>query len=212
MQLWLFVTLIIYPTSIVLERFRLLVALNPLNGILESFRNSLAQGINILTGQLRRRAAVSGVPEGLTFKTLNELCLRHLGEPLKRASYVPFIHWRSSRTGKLFLQTVRGRFWRLIYKNAVRLDHMHALIGYSTNPSSPEYLVYGSVHEALATYLPAVYLCREVIPGEHYQYLLEDLHREYRHPHKPEVILKTVAELPAIHRAIKEWSFGVDQY
>ena len=40
-QLWLFVTPIIYPTSIIPERFRFLIALNPLSGIIEAFRSSL---------------------------------------------------------------------------------------------------------------------------------------------------------------------------
>jgi len=40
-QLWLFLTPIIYPTSIVPERFRFLVALNPLTGLIEAFRASL---------------------------------------------------------------------------------------------------------------------------------------------------------------------------
>ncbi len=40
-QLWLFVTPIIYPTSIVPERFRELIAFNPLSGIIEAFRASL---------------------------------------------------------------------------------------------------------------------------------------------------------------------------
>ena len=37
-QLWLFITPIIYPTSIIPERFRVLIALNPLSGIIEAFR------------------------------------------------------------------------------------------------------------------------------------------------------------------------------
>lgn len=40
-QLWLFVTPIIYPTSIIPERFRILSAFNPLSGIIEAFRASL---------------------------------------------------------------------------------------------------------------------------------------------------------------------------
>jgi len=40
-HLWLFLTPIIYPTSIVPERFRFLIALNPLTGIIEAFRASL---------------------------------------------------------------------------------------------------------------------------------------------------------------------------
>lgn len=40
-QLWLFVTPIIYPTSIIPERFRVFAALNPLTAIIEGFRASL---------------------------------------------------------------------------------------------------------------------------------------------------------------------------
>lgn len=40
-QLWLFVTPIIYPTSIIPERFRVLIAFNPLSGIIENCRASL---------------------------------------------------------------------------------------------------------------------------------------------------------------------------
>lgn len=40
-QIWLFVTPIIYPTSLVPERYRFLVALNPLTGLIEAFRSSL---------------------------------------------------------------------------------------------------------------------------------------------------------------------------
>lgn len=37
-QLWLFMTPIIYPTSIIPERFRILIAFNPAAGIIEAFR------------------------------------------------------------------------------------------------------------------------------------------------------------------------------
>jgi lipopolysaccharide transport system permease protein len=40
-QLWLFVTPVIYPISIIPERYRLLAALNPLTGIIDAFRASL---------------------------------------------------------------------------------------------------------------------------------------------------------------------------
>ena len=41
LQIWLFITPIIYPTSIIPERFRFLIALNPVSGIIEAFRASL---------------------------------------------------------------------------------------------------------------------------------------------------------------------------
>jgi lipopolysaccharide transport system permease protein len=40
-QLWLFATPVIYPASMIPERYRLLVALNPLSGVVDAFRASL---------------------------------------------------------------------------------------------------------------------------------------------------------------------------
>lgn len=45
-QFWLFATPIIYPASMVPEKYRLLYFLNPLAGIVEGFRVSLLSGIN----------------------------------------------------------------------------------------------------------------------------------------------------------------------
>jgi lipopolysaccharide transport system permease protein len=56
-QLLLFVTPIIYPASIVPARFRLLLALNPLTGIIEAFRYSLLPGRSLDW----RETAVSGI-------------------------------------------------------------------------------------------------------------------------------------------------------
>lgn len=42
-QLWLFVTPIIYPASLVPSRFRWLVALNPMSGLIEAFRHTVVR-------------------------------------------------------------------------------------------------------------------------------------------------------------------------
>jgi lipopolysaccharide transport system permease protein len=44
-QLWLYATPIIYPLSTVPERFRTYYMLNPMAGIIESYRNVLVKGI-----------------------------------------------------------------------------------------------------------------------------------------------------------------------
>jgi lipopolysaccharide transport system permease protein len=46
-QLWLFATPVIYPISIIPQRYRLLVALNPVSGIIDAFRASLVPGKHI---------------------------------------------------------------------------------------------------------------------------------------------------------------------
>lgn len=44
-QIWLYATPIIYPLSLVPERFRTYYMLNPMTGIIESYRNVLVKGI-----------------------------------------------------------------------------------------------------------------------------------------------------------------------
>jgi homopolymeric O-antigen transport system permease protein len=46
-QLWLFATPIIYPLSMVPERYQLLLAFNPLSGIIQGFRHSLVPNISM---------------------------------------------------------------------------------------------------------------------------------------------------------------------
>jgi lipopolysaccharide transport system permease protein len=46
-QLMLFITPIIYPVNIIPEKYRLLLALNPLTGLIEAFRYSLLPGRNM---------------------------------------------------------------------------------------------------------------------------------------------------------------------
>jgi len=45
-QIWMFVTPIIYPSSLMPQKYRLLYSLNPMAGIIEAFRVSLLGGVN----------------------------------------------------------------------------------------------------------------------------------------------------------------------
>ena len=44
-QLWLYATPIIYPLSLVPERFKIYYMLNPMTGIIEGYRNALVKGV-----------------------------------------------------------------------------------------------------------------------------------------------------------------------
>jgi thiamine kinase-like enzyme len=165
----------------------------------------------------RRRRPVQGLPEGIALETVNELCLEHLGEPLQRVSYVHLSGWKVSGAYRLFLKSVNGRTWHLIYKNAIYSpEQIPALKGLPIRPGPPEYLVYKHPERALSQYLPTVYLCLEVIPERHYQYILEDVSQsyqrlsEYEEPARKRNILKAAAELPRLHHALSEWSITAD--
>jgi len=58
-QIWLFVTPIIYPSSLIPEKFRVLLALNPLAGIIDSLRASLLPGRSVDWSALAISVAVT---------------------------------------------------------------------------------------------------------------------------------------------------------
>jgi homopolymeric O-antigen transport system permease protein len=65
-QLWLYATPIIYPVSMVPEPFRLIYALNPMVGIVDSFRRVILQG-------------VAPVPEYLAISAVMSIVLAFIG-------------------------------------------------------------------------------------------------------------------------------------
>jgi lipopolysaccharide transport system permease protein len=60
-QLWLYATPIIYPLSLVPERFRALALLNPLTGIVEAFRASCSPTVSVDWAALSASIAVTGI-------------------------------------------------------------------------------------------------------------------------------------------------------
>lgn len=155
-----------------------------------------------------------GLPEGLNYEVLADLCLQHTGGSLKKVSYVHLSGWKRAGAHRVFLEDYRGRKWRLIYKNAIYdLDQIPALHSFPIKPGLPEFLVYSHARGALAEFLPDVYLCTEKIPDVHYQYLLEDLGAEFVRisgSHRS-AKSKVAAKLPVFHEAMRRWLSEVDQ-
>ena len=58
LQLWMFATPVIYPSSLMPERWRWVLAVNPLTGIIEGFRASLL-GKPVMWGALGYSAAIA---------------------------------------------------------------------------------------------------------------------------------------------------------
>ena len=184
-----------------------------------------------VVGRLWSSIPIRGMPNDVTFEALDSLTRAHVGKPLQQVSYVgrlslagadrgpnptfeAFQPWlRRSGTYRLLLETAGGD-WSVVYKNDVRVPAMSVFQEYwyygnlQGELNAPtEYLIYSHCVNTLAKYLAKTYLCAEVVPGRHYQYLLEDLH-DYR-PALGTRILSVVAELPAIHKAMREWGRGV---
>ena len=160
-----------------------------------------------------------GLPRGLSQETVSRICREVTGEELRRSSYVHLSGWKVSGAYRLTLKTQSGRTWPLIFKNAVyNLEELPGLQGMPQRPGPPEYLVYKNASPALSEFLPKVYLCLEIRPGSHYQYLLEDLSRSHRRlspfggtePAGNQNLRAAIEQLPLLHDALTEWLHGVD--
>jgi hypothetical protein len=100
----------------------------------------------------------------------------------------------------------------MIFKNAVfDAEYTPALSGFPLMPGLPEYTVYSHAASELARYLPEVYLSSEVVHGQHYQYLLEDLENRYEKKLTHQAILAAAQELPILHETMKVWSFDLGE-
>ncbi len=156
---------------------------------------------------------VEGIPQGLSFDLLNEICNYKTGESIKKVSGVHLSGWKKEGAFRLFIENYRGHVWNVIYKNAIyKLDHIPALEGFPLNPGPAEFAVYNNADHILSEYLPEVYYCNEVKPGERYQYLLEDLGTEYEAcaaRNTSEIKLGVVAALPRFHQCLQLWASDI---
>jgi hypothetical protein len=160
------------------------------------------------------RQILTGIPDGITFDTLNQLCLKHQDQPLTRASYAHISGWKSSGAFLLWLHLHNGAEWRVVYKNAVYTpDDIPAVIGLPVRPGPPEYTVYSQGSNGLADYLPAVYLSEEVTPGKHYHYVMEDISANYRPlTYKSAQIMDVAANLSSLHEIMKKWAHSIEEH
>ncbi|MGH6903822.1 MAG: aminoglycoside phosphotransferase family protein [Geminicoccaceae bacterium] len=133
-----------------------------------------------------RTRRCEGLPGGLDFETLDALCREHGRGGLKRCVHLRLSGWKPRGAYRLDLSTEAGASWRLIFKDecywsARKLIPM--LEGLPASPGPPEAIVYRRQQPFLAPFLPQLFWFREIEPGRHFQYLLEDLsgtHAELR--------------------------------
>jgi len=162
-----------------------------------------------------QKTLISGLPEGLSFTLLDELCREHLDRPLLRVAHTNLtveanrssLAWKDSLTYRLHLTAERDRTWTLLYKNTTyRPERVPAVAELGNPPGSPEYWVYTKAQASLARFLPEAYYCQEVSPGKQYKYLLEDLDTDYQNATTPQITLMVAAELGTFHRLLGQWA------
>ena len=128
----------------------------------------------------RRPKPIAGLPESLDGELLDSLCRERGKGRLKRCSYLHLSGWKSLGAYRIELLTENGERWLLIYKNErYRTEVIPALDGLPVLPGPPEATILRMRDSALSPFLPGLILFRELEPGRHFQFLLEDLSQDY---------------------------------
>lgn len=129
-----------------------------------------------LRARVRRASRIEGLPSGIDFDVVDLLCRDHLGSPLRGSTHVHLSSWKPRGTYRLRLTTEAGGTWDLIFKDELYSpENIPALRGLPILPGASEYAIYQARDLELQRFLPQVYWSRELDPGRHFQYLLEDL-------------------------------------
>jgi thiamine kinase-like enzyme len=128
-----------------------------------------------------RTRRCEGLPGGLDFDTLDALCREHGRRGLKRCVHVRLSVWKPRGAYRLELLTEAGTRWSLIFKDECYWSALliPMLEGLPASPGPPEAVVYRMQHPFLSPFLPDLFWFREIEPGRHFQYLLEDLSGTY---------------------------------
>jgi hypothetical protein len=168
----------------------------------------LRRAARYVRGRIRRNRAqrIEGPPAALAFDTLDALCREHGRGALKRCAHLHLSGWKSRGTHRLELWTEAATSWRLIFKDeCYRPELIAALDGLPVSPGPPEAMLYGLGKSALSPFLPQLFWFREVEPGRHFQYLLEDL-AETHSMLRPEPLahVKATRGLLRLHKALRE--------
>jgi len=143
---------------------------------------------------------IPGYPDGLSRADLSKVVLSRLGEQPENVRYRHLSGWKHSGAFRLLVETRSSRYDSFVFKNAKYTDgHIAALSGLPVFPGPPEYLIYKAANNALQGYLPRIYLSRKIVDGEHYQYLMEDLSKDYEVSHDRKQILAVCEQLSRIH-------------
>jgi len=159
-------------------------------------------GTNKILSLIPKNMETEGVPEGINQAVLNKLCISYLDDPLYRVMYSHLSGWKNSQTYRLKLECEGGSQWSLIYKKGVYgKNTIPALEDFPLKTGMAEYAVYSIPELTIMEYIPEVFKCEEIVAGEQYIYLIEDLGPNYRLAKKRTDVLNAAAAITNVYNS-----------
>lgn len=117
-----------------------------------------------------------GLPAGLEFPTVDEVCRKWLGDPLRSCSHQHLSSWKPHGAFRLFLRTASGLEHTLIYKRTIATSEFNPVLDrLPVTPGPSEYYIYGCQSEELVRHLPRCLWAEETEVGAQYSFIYEDL-------------------------------------
>jgi O-antigen/teichoic acid export membrane protein len=195
------VSLVLLRRSLVLNILELLSSSVGGRDILK--HRALRPFVRFLRGGKTAAGMKNGYPDGFPQEILEPAVKQRGGGAVARVWYQHMSGWKKRGAFRLTVKDDRKSEWSFIYKNAYyEQSEIAALEGLPIAPGPPEFAVYGCAEGELRNFLPEVYASREVIPDQHYWYLMEDLSKDYTTKDGENEILIVCERLPEIHAAI----------
>jgi hypothetical protein len=149
----------------------------------------------------------NGLPPGLEWETLNSLCIDQFSTGVSQLFHQHLSAWKVSGAYRLFIHLANGKEIQLIYKeSSYDPEQIPGLIGLPVNLAIPEYIIYQQSTLHPLDYLPKVYLAEEMVPGEKYHYLVEDLSLGYNRIKSGVEVLHVCAQFSETIDMLQEWA------
>jgi len=141
-----------------------------------------------------------GLPSDLDANNFASIIERETGHKPKSVIYRQMSGWKKSGAYRLAIRTMGGTKFSLIFKNALySKQEIPALESLPIIPGRGEFTYFNNMNDDLKRFLPTVFLIEEVIPGVHYQYVMEDLTLRYRSAAGDADIVTLCDQIPDIH-------------
>ncbi len=128
----------------------------------------------------RRRRRSEGVPSGVDFPTLEEVCRKEWGRRLKRVWHTPISSWRGAGAAFVWLE-MEGRVTKrvVVKASSYEADVFVASTETLVEAGPPELWAYRKAEPILRAFLPRTILAAEAASGRSGVYVLEDLSWDY---------------------------------
>jgi hypothetical protein len=177
------------------------------NRLLSRFKTHLPIKHNRADQQQADYEIEKGLPPGIEWEILDSLCKNNYASEIKFVCYQHLSAWKISGAYRILIHLANGKEQQLIFKEShYNEEEIPGLVGLPVNLALPEYIIYRQNSLQPLLFLPKVFLAEEIVAGQKYRYIFEDLSQEYKRIHHGSEILQVTTQFNYVYRKFNDWS------